>query len=177
MRPYDGGTATGTNDAVAYLSNTAWDTHPAQEVLVTVNVSGAIGSGECEILLRGHWNSTQLFTYELDMLGSSVLPVKWLGTQGSFIQLGYINGTTGGYVGSVAPSPGDQFRARITDDGTTATISMWQRPISTGIETLILQATDVNSGSTPFYTTGRPGIGFDNGTNIFAFKAFTATAL
>ena len=171
---FDGGTATSVNDAVAVVNTQAFNPVSTKvRITITLSVTGAIGAGEVEIHFNNHFTSTDIQLYELDFTNGGILAVKWLGPQGSiFFPLSTVSGG-GGWSGGAPPSTGDTVTAERTDNGSVVTISVVHTPISTGIpfSMLVCQDSLAISGSN-IYTTGQPGMGFDNGTNVFAIDSY-----
>ncbi len=143
------------------------------QIEATVWLSGSITESlnkEVELLLRWQdagvthstaYGDTQVLGYEINVH-----------YQGAYGQVGLFKGALLQSFSSLpVPATGDKFRAQIQQSGLNAIIQCWWRPISTGIETRVLNYTDpapVRGGS--------PGIGFyrsagaDN--NKFGFAAY-----
>ena len=147
----------GTNDSVVALVGAYGKT---QTVTATLRRGATTGGEEAEIHVRLSFNATQIFSYEIDIVGSSVVIVKWTGNQGSIFNLPYTNGTNGFCVGNVIPVNGDVFVVAITGDATLSTITVRQNG------TLIAQADDSAAISgTAAYIVGNPGLGWDVGAS------------
>jgi chitodextrinase len=166
----------GVNDSVAFLTGTGYLKN--QTVTATVYKAGDAGSAELEIHLRGSFDGTQIFSYEIDIF-NGIVPVKWYGTQGTYLILPYTFGN--GHLApgtNDVPEDGDIFTASIVGDANQSTISVYQTVGGVGSPILIMQAQDsaAISGSAPF-VTGNPGIGFDVGAggtwNLVGWKEFS----
>ena len=166
-KAFDGGTATGTNDAIALVNTSAFTPTDRVRITATFDVSGTIGSGEIELHFNMVTTATTVKTYEVDTGGSGIFGgVRWNGAQADVVFMTHVGPEPGAWVGSVTPVTGDKLVAERTVSGGTVHINVFQIQLSTSIKTLIWQCEDNGSlvGGGPIYTTGQPGIGFDGGS-------------
>lgn len=148
------------NDAVARLKNGSWGR--AQDVSLTASVPGS-PTGNPELESHLHMTMTtgpdNITTYEGDYPWNvnkwDFFIVRWDGGQGTFSVLNS---------GSVLNTPVDGDVLEMKDDG------------SGNFDTLLNgSTTGITAGPDTTYTTGNPGIGFDNDTSSVVCKGYTAT--
>jgi hypothetical protein len=160
---YDGGTASLTNDAVATVSPTRFIPGNRVRAIATLFVGGTIGAGEVELHFNTTFTSTDISLYECDFGAGGIFGVvKWNGPQSDVTFLPHTGGT-GNWVGSVPPVSGDQVMAERTISAGVVSVNVYHIPLATGIPSYMWTSTDDGTVHGPIYTTGQPGIGFDNG--------------
>lgn len=179
---YDGGTATGTNDACAALVlYPSWGRRT--QIETTVFNDGSVGASEIEHHHRETYSAVPgsefLDLYEALTLAGGPLGVKWLGNQ-TFVFLTQTGGP-GDWMGSIPPQTGDRIISKVFDDNVnTLTMEIYQFQLSSGNTTLRFRGVDDGtlSGGGPMYTTGVVGMGADNGgadNGSLAWTTFQAT--
>lgn len=160
---YDGGTASGTNDAIAVVNTSVFVPTTRVRITATIFTTGTIGAGEIELHFNVTFTSTEVRLYELDLGAGGVFGVvKWNGPQSDVT---FCNHTAGGgaWNGSVPPVTGDKVMCERTISGGTVSFNVWHIPLSTGTPFFIWTGTDDGTVNGAIYTTGQPGMGFDNG--------------
>lgn len=150
----------GTNDSIVCLTGNTYG--KTQTVTGVVYRNGSFGSAEIELHVLMSFNTTQVFTYELDLTPSGVFVVKWLGTQNS---ISVLNGSGDAYDTPLADGDVWEFKAFYVS--TTLHLEARQNGV------LISSVTDASP-----YTTGNPGMGFDVGAggtfNHLGWKSYSA---
>lgn len=175
---FDGGSASAVNDALAYVSPAMFVPSTRVRLTSTLKVNGTIGAGEVEHHFNGTSDATNVRLYEADLGSGGVFGVaKWRGSQGNVLAfLTHLSGS-GSWVSG--PVSGDKLISERTISGGVVHFDLFHVPLSSGTKTFIYSAEDDGSDSA-IYTTGQPGIGFDNGAigggsnGNFAFDDFQA---
>ena len=140
------------------LTGSNWG--PKQVITGKAFVNGAVGAAELELHARITYDSTNVFTYECDLIPSGVQFAKWMGgIQGNIIELTVTGGTYSGGLNN-----GDIFEYTCLTLG-NGNVSLVLKQNGSQIASAVDDGTGtgLQQANIAPYLTGSPGIGFDVG--------------